>query len=200
MITVFGPGGAAVCDDRRLAEEICSLRDQGRSRAEEISFIRRADASWYDLRRIGYNMHLTEICAALGRIQLRMLDGFLAHRRRAAAYYTTRLRETDLPVALPPERPWAAPSWLHYVIQTPHRDALRDFLRRREIEASIHYPAPLHLLTPVRTRYGTKEGQFPIAERLCRDNLSLPVGPHMTPAMLEQVADSVVEFFREHLT
>ncbi len=197
MITVFGPGGAGVCDDRQLAENICSLRDQGRSRAEDISFVRRTDASWYDLLRIGYNMHLTEMCAALGRIQLRMLDGFLDHRRRAAAYYTTRFREADLPVTLPPERPWASPSWLHYVIQTPHRDALRDFLRRREIEASIHYPAPLHLLGPVRARYGAKEGQFPIAERLCRENLSLPVGPHMAPAMLEQVADSVVAFFRE---
>jgi dTDP-4-amino-4,6-dideoxygalactose transaminase len=199
MITVFGPGGAGVCDDRRLAEDICSLRDQGRSRAEDISFVRRTDASWYDLSRIGYNMHLTEICAALGRIQLRMLDGFLDHRRRAAAYYTMRFREADLPVILPPERPWASPSWLHYVIQTPRRDALRDFLRRREIEASIHYPAPLHLLGPVRARYGAKEGLFPIAERLCRENLSLPVGPHMTPGMLEQVASAVVAFFRERV-
>ncbi len=197
MITVFGPGGAGVCDDRALAEDICSLRDQGRSRAEDISFIRRTDAAWYDLRRIGYNMHLTEICAALGRIQLRMLDGFLVHRRRAAAHYTLRFREADLPVELPPERPWASPSYLHYVIQTPHRDALRDFLRLREIEAGIHYPAPLHLLGPVRARYGTREGQFPVAERLCRENLSLPVGPHMTPAMLDRVTDSVIAFFRE---
>lgn len=195
MITVFGPGGAAITNDRDLAEDIASLRDQGRARGEEISFIRRRDASWYDQKWIGYNMHLTEICAALGRIQLRMLGDFLAHRRRAAAYYTARFRDSELPLRLPPERSWAGHSYLHYVVWTPRRDALKAFLRDRGIDASIHYPAPLHLMQPVRERYGTKPGQFPEAERLCRENLSLPVGPHMSGAMLERVADGVVEFF-----
>ncbi|MGH2405787.1 MAG: DegT/DnrJ/EryC1/StrS family aminotransferase, partial [bacterium] len=53
MITVFGPGGAAVTDDRQLAEGLASLRDQGRQRAEDVSFIRRRDGNWYDLRSIG---------------------------------------------------------------------------------------------------------------------------------------------------
>jgi len=195
MITVFGPGGVALTNDRALAEGIASLRDQGRIRGEDISFIRRRDASWYDQKWIGYNMHLTEICAALGRIQLRMLDGFLAKRRAAASYYTARFRDAGLPLQLPASRPWANPSYLHYVVWTPHRDMLRAHLGERGIEASIHYPAPLHLMQPVRERYGTKAGQFPTAERLCRENLSLPVGPHMTPEMLERVAEGVVDFF-----
>ena len=82
-------------------------------------------------------------------------------------------------------------------MQTPRRDALAEFLKRRSIETGVHYPRPLHLLQPVVQRYGTREGQFPHAERLCRENLSLPVGPHMTEAMLEHVADSVVAFFDE---
>lgn len=197
MITVFGPGGGMVTDDHPLAEGVSSLRDQGRLRDEKISFIRRTDASWYDQRWIGYNMHLSELSAALGRIQLRMLGEFSAHRRRAAAYYTGRFRDADLPFGLPPERPWANPAYLHYVVHTPRRDALAEFLRQRGIETSVHYPRPLHLLEPVRERYGTREGQFPHAERLCRENLSLPVGPHMTDAMLEHVADAVVAFFRQ---
>jgi len=197
MITVFGPGGAAITDDRALAKAIASLRDQGRARGEEISFIRRRDASWYDQKWIGYNVHLTEICAALGRIQLRMLGDFLARRRRAAAYYTARFRAAALPMRLPPERPWASHSYLHYVVQTPRRDALKAFLHDRAIDASIHYPTPLHLMQPVRERYGTTPGQFPEAERLCRENLSLPVGPHMSDGMLERVADGVVEFFTQ---
>ncbi len=200
MITVFGPGGAAVTDDPRLAEDLASLRDQGRQRAEDISFIRRRDAGWYDLRHIGYNMHMTEMCAALGRIQLRLLDGFLAHRRRAAAYLTERFLDAGVPLRLPPERPWAKHAYLHYVVWTPLRDALRSFLRERGIETNIHYPAPLHLLGPVRERYGTASGQFPEAERLCRENLSLPVGPHLTDSMLERVADGVEAFFREGVT
>ena len=197
MITVFGPGGAAVTDDRDLAEGVASLRDQGRMRGEDISFIRRRDGAWYDQKWIGYNMHLTEMCAGLGRIQLRMLGGFLETRRAAADYYTARFRDAVLPLRLPPARPWANPSYLHYVVWTPHRDALRAHLRDRGIEAGIHYPAPLHLMQPVREQYGTKAGQFPVAERLCQENLSLPVGPHMTQAMLERVADGVLDFFKQ---
>jgi dTDP-4-amino-4,6-dideoxygalactose transaminase len=197
MITVFGPGGGVVTDDHSLAENISSLRDQGRLRDEKISFIRRTDASWYDQRQIGYNMHLSELGAALGRIQLRMLGGFTAHRRDAAAYYTRRFGEAGLPFRLPPERPWANSSYLHYVIHTPKRDALAEFLGQQGIETGIYYPRPLHLLEPIRERYRTREGQFPIAERLCGENLSLPVGPHITDVMLKHVADSVVAFFRE---
>jgi len=197
MITTFSPGGAIVTDDHGLAEGVSSLRDQGRLRDEKISFVRRTDASWYDQRWIGYNMHMSEMGAALGRIQLRLLGGFTAHRRKAAAYYTTRFRDADLPFRLPPEQPWARPSYLHYAIWTPKRDALAEFLRARDIETGVYYPRPLHLLEPVKARYGTREGQFPVAERLCRETLSLPVGPHMTEEMQERVADAVIAFFRE---
>jgi len=197
MITVFSTGGAVVTDDRGLAEGISSLRDQGRLRDEKISFIRRTDASWYDQRWIGYNMHLSEMAAALGRLQLRLLPAFTEHRRKAAAYYTARFRDAALPLRLPPVRPWANPSYLHYAVWTPKRDAVVDFLRGRGIEVGIHYPRPLHLLEPVQARYGTRDGQFPIAERLCRENLSLPAGPHMTDDMQARVADSVIAFFKE---
>ena len=80
---------------------------------------------------------------------------------------------------------------------TPKRDELAEFLRRRQIDTGVYYPRPLHLLEPVKARSGTREGQFPVAERLCRENLALPVGPHMTDEMLAYVADSVVGFFKE---
>ena len=196
MITVFGPGGGAVTDDRGLAEGLSSLRDQGRVRDENISFIRRSDRKWYDQRWVGYNMHLPELCAAMGRIELQLLPGFLAHRRRAAAYYTTRFRDAQLPVQLPPSRPWANPSYLHYTLWSPERDALVDALAEREIKASVLYPTPLHLLHPVVEQYHTRPGQFPVAERLCRETVSLAVGPHMTDEALAYVADAVIEYFR----
>lgn len=195
MITIFGPGGGAVTDDRDLAEGLSSLRDQGRVRGERISFVRRTDAHWYDQRWVGYNMHMTELCAALGRIDLRLLPVFVAHRRRAAAYYTMRFREAGLPLALPPSRPWAAPSFLHYTVWSPEREALREALAARGIEAIALYPTPLHLLRPVMEQYHTRSGQFPVAERLCRETLSLPVGPHMTDDKLAYVADAVIGHF-----
>jgi dTDP-4-amino-4,6-dideoxygalactose transaminase len=195
MITVFGPGGGAVMDDRRLAEDLSSLRDQGRVRDERISFVRRTDSQWYDQPWVGYNMHLTELCAAMGRLDLRMLRQFVAHRRKAAAYYTARFREADLPLQLPPSRPWATPAYLHYTIWTPERETLRQALAERGVEAVALYPTPLHLLRPVMEQYNSRAGQFPVAERLCRETLSLPVGPHMTEDKLAYVADAVIGYF-----
>jgi dTDP-4-amino-4,6-dideoxygalactose transaminase len=85
---------------------------------------------------------------------------------------------------------------LHYVIFTDRRDALREHLREDGIDTSVHYPAPLHLMEPVKHQFGTREGQFPVAERLCRENVSLPVGPHMTAEMLDRVASGVIGFFK----
>lgn len=195
MISAFGPGGGAVTDDRDLAEGLASLRDQGRVRDERISFVRRTDTTWYDQRWVGYNMHMTELCAALARLDLRALPAFVAHRRRAAAYYTTRFQDAALPLRLPPSRPWAAPSYLHYAVWSPEREALREALAARGIEAIALYPTPLHLARPMMEQYGTRPGQFPVAERLCRETLSLPCGPHMTDEHLAYVADAVVGYF-----
>ncbi len=195
MITAFGPGGGAVTDDRGLAEDVSSLRDQGRVRDHRISFVRRTDSRWYDQRWVGYNMHLTELCAALACIDLRRLPQYIEHRRRAAAYYTMRFREAGVPLQLPPSRPWAAPCYLHYTVWSPERDALRETLAVEGIEAIALYPTPLHLLKPVMEQYKTRAGQFPIAERLCNETLSLPVGPHMTDDKLACVADAVIGHF-----
>ncbi|MBM3449507.1 MAG: DegT/DnrJ/EryC1/StrS family aminotransferase [Armatimonadetes bacterium] len=198
MITVFGPGGVLVTDDRDFAHDLSSLRDQGRNRAESISFIRRTDGAWYDQKWIGYNLHLTEICAAVGRLQLKQLPAYIAHRRRAAAYLTQRFRDAKLPVQLPPEKPYAKPCYLHYVLWTPQRDALKAHLYEAGIESSIHYPKSVHLLPPVMEQYGTKRGQFPVAEKTSDENLSLPVGPHMTEDRLETLANSVISFFQKN--
>ena len=195
MITIFGPGGGAVTDDRALAEDMSSLRDQGRVRDEHISFIRRTDTQWYDQRWVGYNMHMTELCAALGRIDLGRLPQYVAHRRKGAAYYTARFQEAGVPLRLPPSRPWAAPSYLHYTVWSPERDALRETLAERGVEAIALYPSPLHLLKPVMEQYHTRAGQFPVAERLCAETLSLPVGPHMSDDKLAYVADAVIGHF-----
>jgi dTDP-4-amino-4,6-dideoxygalactose transaminase len=197
MITAFGPGGGAVTDDRGLAEDLSSLRDQGRVRDHRTSFVRRSDSQWYDQRWVGYNMHLTELCAALGRIDLRRLPLYVERRRRAAAYYTTRFREAGVPLQLPPERPWAAPCYLYYTVWSQERDALRDTLAARGIEAVALYPTPLHLLKPIVDKYNTRAGQFPVAERLCRETLSLPAGPHMTDDKLAYVADAVIGHFAD---
>jgi dTDP-4-amino-4,6-dideoxygalactose transaminase len=195
-ITVFGPGGAAVTDDPALAEAMSSLRDQGRNRDHRISFIRRSDESWYDQERIGLNLHLSEVSAALGRHQLRQLPQWHAHRRAAASTYGSLFSDWGLPLELPPERAGVEHAYLHYTIKTPARDQLKAYLHERGIETQVHYPKALHHLEPVRRTWPDEGRNYPIADRVAARVLSLPVGPHLNRADIERIADGVRSYFQ----
>src|SRR5579884_2785596 len=103
---------------------------------------------------------------------------------------TTRCCAMIQPVARGPD------SVCHlYVIRTPHRDALREWLAQRGIAAGIHYPAPLHWHPAFRS-CGLRKGDLPHAERACGEVLSLPLWPGMPESMVEQVADAIKDFER----
>jgi len=76
-------------------------------------------------------------------------------------------------VVLPRELPEARHVWHQYVIRTPRRDALREFLTARGIGSEIYYPVPLHQQEALKS-LGYKEGDFPEAERAAREVLALP--------------------------
>ena len=192
-ITVFGPGGIMVTKHEALAETMSSLRDQGRTRAKERSFIRRRDASWYDTESIGFNMHMSELSAALGCLQLRHLPEWNRRRRHIAAFYSERF--ADLPLRLPREAGYATHAYLHYSVQTPRRDDLRSHLQARGVATQVHYPWPLPRLRPVIERFGSSEGSYPESDRIASEIFSLPVGPHLTDDQVEHIAEHVVAFF-----
>ena len=192
-ITVFGPGGIAVTGREALAEAMSSLRDQGRTRAKEKSYVRRRDGAWYDTERIGFNMHLSELSAALGCLQLQHLPDWNRRRRAIASHYDERF--AGLPLRLPREASYATHAYLHYSVQTPQRDELRDHLRSRGVESQIHYPWPLPRLRPIIERFGSSEGRYPEADRIASEILSLPVGPHLTDEAVEYIVECVGDFF-----
>jgi dTDP-4-amino-4,6-dideoxygalactose transaminase len=80
-----------------------------------------------------------------------------------------------------------------YVVRCAERDALAAHLSDRGIETGIHYPRPLHLL-PVFAHLGYKAGDFPEAEALARETLSLPMYPGITEDEIGRVADASREF------
>ena len=90
---------------------------------------------------VGYNLRFNEIQAAVGRVGLKHLDQFNAHRREVAARYNERLAGL---VATPPEKAWATAVYHMYVIRTERRDALAKFLQERGIGTGIHYPVANH--------------------------------------------------------
>jgi dTDP-4-amino-4,6-dideoxygalactose transaminase len=80
------------------------------------------------------------------------------------------------------------------VVRYDQRDALQNYLREHGIETLIHYPVPPHL-QPAYRELGFGPGSFPITERIHREVLSLPIGPHLTPGEVERVSATIHAFF-----
>jgi dTDP-4-amino-4,6-dideoxygalactose transaminase len=176
-----GDAGAVTTDDAALAQRVRQLGNYG-SKRKYVHEIR------------GFNSRLDPVQAAILREKLRLLDEWNDRRAAIAALYTDRLAGCG--ITLPAVPNWAGPAWHLYVVQTPRRDELAAFLEAREIETLIHYPVPPHL-QGAYSGSGYAAGDFPIAERLAKEVLSLPIGPHLAIDDAARVADTVAEFGRQ---
>ena len=178
-INVFGDGGCILTNDGAVADRVRMLRDHGRT-------------SKYTHRLVGYNLRFNEIQAAAGRVGLRHLDRLNAQRRRAAARYRERLTEL---VRTPPERPWAEAVYHMFVIRTPRRDALAEFLGASHIGTGIHYPVPNHRQPAITERLPALPA-LPLTETLVQEILSLPVSGELALEDVDYVCDRIAEFMR----
>lgn len=178
----FGDGGLVVTSDPELAERVRSLRQHGASRKHRYE-------------HLGGNYRLDALQAAILRVKLPHLAGWLETRRALAAAYSDRLAQVPS-VRLPITRPGTEPAWAHYVVRVPaeKRDALAAFLAENGVETAIYYPTPLHL-QPVFARLGQRESCFPVAERAAREVLALPLYPELPLENLEYVVQCVERFF-----
>lgn len=176
----FADAGAVTTGDGALATRIRALRNYGSQERYHHDFI-------------GLNSRLDELQAAFLRVRLARLDAWNARRARLAALYGELLSGVG-DLILPRTLAEATPVWHLYVIRTSRRDGLRDHLAASGIGTQIHYPIPPHLSGAYRAA-GWKAGDFPIAERLAAEVLSLPIGPHHTEAQVAAVADAIRAYF-----
>jgi dTDP-3-amino-3,4,6-trideoxy-alpha-D-glucose transaminase len=174
----LGDGGAVTTSDPEIARRLRSLRNYGSTQK-------------YVHEEIGWNSRLDELQAALLSVKLRRLPQHNARRAVLAARYDDALTGTD--VTLPGRADWAVPVWHLYVVRTPHRDALRDHLSARGVEAGIHYPVPPHR-QPAFAGSSLAELHLPGADRLAREVLSLPMGPHLSEEDQDHVVAAVRSF------
>ncbi|MGD9570703.1 MAG: DegT/DnrJ/EryC1/StrS family aminotransferase [Thermoleophilia bacterium] len=170
-----GDGGAVTTDDDALADRLRSLRNYG-SRRKYV----------HDER--GLNSRLDELQAAMLRVRLEHLDAWNARRAAIAARYADGLAGTGLRLPWTPEGMTHA--WHVYAVHAPGRDALAAALAERGVGTLMHYPTPPHL-SGAYADMGLGEGALPIAERLARETLSLPMGPQLAPGDVEHVIASV---------
>lgn len=188
-ISVCGLGGMVVTDDDDIAQEIRLLRDHGRPRSQGVRF--------YEILRAGYNVRLSELHAAIGRVQLPHLPDWNARRRDNASRYNSALEKEGVPVTCPTVSPDVEHAFLHYTIRVDAsvRDDLSAFLQDRDIRTSVLYPTELFLLPPYSEAWGHQSGDFPVSEMVTREILSLPNHPGLSGADIREVVQAVVEFF-----
>jgi dTDP-4-amino-4,6-dideoxygalactose transaminase len=161
----FGDGGAVVTNDWEIAEKVKILRNYG-------SNIK------YHNEIKGYNSRLDEVQAAWLRVKLAKLDEWNRRREEIANLYYQTLN--DIPsLTLPYVPDWASPVWHLFVIRHPERDRLQSHLADAGIGSLIHYPIPPHRQKSY-TEFNFLSRSLNIAEKLAREVLSIPIGPHLS--------------------
>ncbi|WP_414663828.1 DegT/DnrJ/EryC1/StrS family aminotransferase [Horticoccus sp. 23ND18S-11] len=173
--------GAVTTSDDALADKLRHLRNYG-------SKVR------YQNEYLGLNSRLSELQAAFLRAKLPRLAEWNARRSALAELYQARLGGVG-DLVLPFVPAWASPVWHLFVIRTSRRNALQQHLTAHGVGTQIHYPVPPHL-SRAYAGAGWKRGDFPLAETLADQVLSLPIGPHVTAAQVEFVCAQVTAFFQ----
>jgi dTDP-4-amino-4,6-dideoxygalactose transaminase len=176
----MGDAGAVVTDDEDAAGRIRALRVHGETRK-------------YHHEHVGYTARLDTIQACVLLEKLPLLDGWNRERVAAAAFYTEALAGIG-ELRLPPQPAGSEPVWHLFVVRVPDPDALAAFLRARGIHTGRHYPEPVHL-APAYRNLGFEPGDFPVAEALAREGLSLPLYAGISERQLETVCSALSEFF-----
>ena len=185
-----GEGGMAVTRDARLAERMRIMRLHGINRDAFDRFQSRTPAWYYEIVAPGFKYNMTDVAAALGRVQLGRLPGFLRRRQQLAARYRQGL--AGLPLILPADAPPGdAHAWHLYVIRLADaarvtRDEVIQALSDAGIATSVHY-VPLHRQPYWRDRYGLKPEQFPVADRAYQRMVSIPLFTAMSDAEQDRV-------------
>jgi dTDP-4-amino-4,6-dideoxygalactose transaminase len=173
-----GEAGAVTTNDAELAQKIRMLRDHGQ-----------AQKYYHDVE--GYNGRLDAIQAGVLRAKLQHLAVWNEERRAAARRYDELLGSGAAQVGLPFEPEWAKSVYHLYVTRVANRATIQESLGKVGIGTGIHYPVPLHLQKAYQ-RLGYKTGDFPVAEEVATETLSLPMFPGILHSQQRTVAEALL--------
>ena len=165
----LGEGGIVVTNNTDFAESLRKLR------------------SWGNIQNSG-NFRMSAIQASMLRIKLPHLHNWISKRQAIADQYRASLNKTEL--LLPQVMANTTHAFNIYGVRSPKRDLIARTLNSQQIGTGIHYKLPLHL----DTRYvdlGYDEGDFPVAEKVSREQLSLPIYPGLSKASVKTITETV---------
>ncbi len=173
-----GDAGMIVTSDETIKHNALMLRDYGRQ-------------GRYEHKIKGTNSRLDTIQAVVLNAKIKHLDEWNDMRAKAAAYYNELLSKVP-GVVTPKLKDDRTHVYQTYAVRVQNRDQVMEKMKARGISVLIHYPIPLHL-QEAYSELGYKIGDFPVAEKLASDVLSLPMFPHITKEQIEVVVAALKE-------
>lgn len=178
----LGDGGAITTNDEKLAHAIKVLRNYG------------SQKKYYNQIK-GVNSRLDELQAALLDVKLKYLPKDTEERKRLALIYDKALDGIE-GLVLPVNAIGCNSVYHIYQIRTERRDELQKFLAENEIGTVIHYPVPPHLQDAYK-ELAYKKGDFPVAETIANQTLSIPLYPGIKDTEQKFVIENIIRFFQK---
>ena len=172
----FGDAGAVVTNDREIAEKVRALGNYGSYQKYKHEFK-------------GMNSRMDEIQAAILCVKLKSLDQWTEERKRIAEYYYANICNKWI------ELPQKTEQNVYHIFPVfcEKREELQQYLADRGIHTLIHYPTPMHLQGAYKDM-GCSAGDFPIAEKICARELSIPLYPGLTEEEIRYIVDTMNAF------
>ena len=178
----YGEAGAVVTNDAELAEKIRVLRDHGQTRK-------------YYHSMIGWNARMDGFQGAVLSVKLKHLPAWNDARKRNARLYDELLADAD-EIITPVEVDRAGHVYHVYAIRTKDRDALINYLAKKNVYCGIHYPMPIHLQNAY-SFLGKGKGSFPVAEKCAEQLVSLPMFPELSEEQIEYVVHETKHYIAQ---
>ncbi|OGT38012.1 MAG: cell wall biogenesis protein [Gammaproteobacteria bacterium RIFCSPHIGHO2_12_FULL_37_14] len=175
---VYGDGGVITTNNEDLYNQLKLIRNHG-------LLDRDTCIKW------GLNSRLDSVQAKIALIGMKYLNKWNERRRETARLYQENLCDF---VKVPVDNESDFSVYHNFVILTHERELLMHYLQERGIETKVHYPIPLHLQLAAAD-LGYRKGDFPVAERLAQQMLSLPVYPELTDDEVTRVIQTIQGFF-----
>lgn len=179
-IGALGDSGIITTDSSDLAEKAKALRNYGMAADGQYS-------------TIGINSRMDEWQARVLSIKLKYLDQWNEGRIEIAARYTSALKNIG-DISLQYTMMDCTNVRHVFPILTKKRDELRGYLNSKGIDTLIHYERPIHLHEAF-SQLGYKKGSFPVSEKICETELSLPIYPGLKAYEVDFVCAQIKKFF-----
>lgn len=175
----FGDGGAVFTNNDDAAEKMKSLRLHGQTKRYYHKFI-------------GMGGRLDTLQAAVLNVKLKYYKKDLLKRQKVAEAYNLALKES---IDIPQIDLDNTSAWAQYSIRVQNREIIQEQLKSKGIPTAVHYPLPLHLQECFEY-LGYKKGDYPIAEKVAQEIMSLPMNPYLTEEEINYITTNLISILK----